>query len=61
MAGEVRPGTLVLLELDKAREASPTAETVFMAGTWAECPAGAFVAALLRAVWEAGARSGERP
>jgi hypothetical protein len=42
----------VLLELEKAREASPDAVTVFMAGTWAECPAGAFVAALLRAVWD---------
>lgn len=49
--GEVRPGTLVLVELDKLRERSPDAEAVFMAGTWAECPAGAFVAALLRAVW----------
>jgi len=51
--GDVRPGTLVLVALEKAREASPDAQTVFMAGTWAECPAGAFVAALLRAVWEA--------
>ena len=51
-AGEVRPGTLVLLQLDKLRERSPDAEAVFMAGTWAECPAGAFVAALMRAVWE---------
>jgi hypothetical protein len=59
MAGDVRPGTLVLLELEKAREVSPDAETVFMAGTWAECPAGAFVAALLRAVWE-GAIAAER-
>jgi hypothetical protein len=50
--GEVREGTLVLVELEKAREVSPDAETVFMAGTWAECPAGAFVAALLRATWE---------
>ncbi len=50
--GDVREGTLVLLELEKAREVSPDAETVFLAGTWAECPAGAFVAALLRATWE---------
>ena len=50
--GDVRAGTLVLIELEKARNASPDAETVFMAGTWAECPAGAFVAALLRATWE---------
>jgi hypothetical protein len=51
IAGEVRPGTLVLLELDTLRERSPDAEAVFMAGTWAECPAGAFVAGLMRAVW----------
>ena len=31
--------------------AARNAEAVFMAGTWAECPAGAFVAALMRAVW----------
>jgi hypothetical protein len=49
--GDVRPGTLVLVELDRLRAVSPDAEAVFMAGTWAECPAGAFVAALLRAVW----------
>jgi hypothetical protein len=50
--GEVRPGTLVLYELDTIRERTPDAETVFMADTWAECPAVAFVPALLRAVWE---------
>jgi hypothetical protein len=54
IAGDVRPGTLVLLELEKARAISPSAATVFMAGTWAECPAGAFVAALIRAVWDGG-------
>jgi len=61
LAGDVRPGTLVLLELEKAREVSPGAETVFMAGTWAECPAGAFVAALLRAVWEDALAAEKRP
>ena len=55
--GDVRPGTLVLVELEKARGVTPDAETVFMAGTWAECPAGAFVAALLRAVWEGAVAS----
>jgi hypothetical protein len=60
LAGEVRPGTLVLLELEKAREVSPTAATVFLAGTWAECPAGAFVAALLRAVWDAAEKEERR-
>jgi len=52
VVGEVRPGTLVLVELDKLRERSPDAEAVFMAGTWAECPAAAFVAALMRATWD---------
>ena len=50
--GEVSPGTLVLFELGTISEPTRDAETVFMAGTWAECPAGAFVVALLRAVWE---------
>lgn len=56
-AGDVRPGTIVLLELEKAGKVSPGAETVFLAGTWAECPAGAFVAALLRAVWKSALAS----
>ena len=50
--GDVRAGTLVMVELEKAREVSPDAETIFMAGTWAECPAGGFVAGLLRATWD---------
>jgi predicted nucleic acid-binding protein len=49
--GDVRPGTLVLVELDKLRAVSPDAESVFMADTWAECPAAAFVVMLLRAIW----------
>lgn len=52
LVGEVRPGTLVLYQLDTVRARAPGAEAVFMAGTWAECPAVAFVPALLRAVWE---------
>lgn len=51
-AGEMRKGTLMLLELETIRAASPDAETVFMAGTWAECPALLFVPALYRAVWD---------
>lgn len=57
--GDVRPGTLVLVELDTVRAASPDAEAVFMANTWAECPAAAFVVMLLRAVW-IGAIAAER-
>jgi hypothetical protein len=51
MTGEFRPGTLVTLDLEKAREAQPGADVIFMAGTWAQCPAGAWVSAVLAAVW----------
>ena len=43
LAGEVRPGTLLLYQLDTVRERAPGADTMFMAGTWAACPAAAFV------------------
>jgi hypothetical protein len=52
VAGEVRAGTLVVLELDAARVHTPGPELEFMVGHWAQCPAAAFVPALLRAVWE---------
>jgi hypothetical protein len=52
VAGAIRPGTLVLLELDAARERGGGADVEFMVGHWAQCPAAAFVPALLRAVWE---------
>jgi hypothetical protein len=52
IAGEVRAGTLVMLELDAARARTPGPELEFMLGHWAQCPAAAFVPALLRAVWE---------
>jgi hypothetical protein len=48
----VRPGTLVVLELDAARERNPGPDVEFMVGSWAQCPAAAFVPALLRVVWE---------
>jgi hypothetical protein len=52
VAGAVRPGTLVVLELEAAHERMPGQDIQFMAGNWAQCPAAAFVPALLRAVWE---------
>jgi len=52
VAGEMRKGTLLLFELETIRATSPDAESVFMAGTWAECPALLFVPALYRAVWD---------
>ena len=52
VAGTVRPGTLVMLELEAARERTPGPDVEFLAGSWAHCPAAAFVPALLRAVFE---------
>jgi hypothetical protein len=53
VAGAVRAGTLVVLELEAARaRAGAGGGLEFMAGHWAQCPAAAFVPALLRAVWE---------
>ena len=52
IAGAVRPGTLVVLELDAARAHTPGRDVELMTGTWAQCPAAAFVPALLRVVWE---------
>jgi hypothetical protein len=50
--GDVRPGTLLVLRLNHARERLPGSEMEFMTGTWSRCPAAAFVPALLQAVWE---------
>src|SRR5262249_40799042 len=52
----VRSGTLVVLDLAAGREREPSPEIVFMKGTWAECPAAAWVPALLRAVWDRAIR-----
>jgi len=59
LAGAVRPGTLLMYQLDKISAHAPGADAVFMAGTWAECPAVAFVPALLRVVWERAVASEE--
>jgi hypothetical protein len=50
-AERLRPGTVVILQLEAAGERAPDAETVFMYGHWNACPAQAFVIALVRAVW----------
>jgi hypothetical protein len=52
VCGAVRTGTLVVLELEAARERTPGRDVEFMVGHWAQCPAAAFVPALLRAVWQ---------
>jgi hypothetical protein len=48
----IRPGTLVVLDLAKAQQGDNAPEIVFMAGSWAQCPAWTWVPALIRAVWE---------
>jgi hypothetical protein len=51
--GDVRPGSLAILQLDKARVRSPDAQMTFMVGNWAQCPANAWTTKLLAAVWTA--------
>ena len=52
VGGAVRAGTLVVLELEAARERTPGRDLELMVGNWAQCPAAAFVPALLQAVWK---------
>jgi hypothetical protein len=40
------------MQLDAAHERNPGPDIEFMVGSWAQCPAAAFVPALLRVVWE---------
>ena len=51
IAGEFEPTTLVMLQLNAAHTARPTAEMAFMAQSWARCPAHAWVMALLAGTW----------
>lgn len=51
IAGDFAPTTLVMLQLDKAHTARPTADMAFMAQSWARCPAHAWVLALLAGTW----------
>lgn len=44
-------GTLLLLELEKARQASGDPSMVFLADTWSRCPAEQWVPAMLEGVW----------
>ncbi len=54
MAGtdSIRPGTLVVLDLARAQQHDDSPEIVFMAKSWSQCPAAAWVPALIRAVWQ---------
>jgi len=45
------PQTVVLLELEKARETSGDASMIFLSPTWSRCPADRWVPALLEGVW----------
>jgi hypothetical protein len=51
-ANAIRPGTLVVLDLKAAQQHDAGPEIVFMSGSWSQCPAAAWVPALIRAVWE---------
>ncbi len=53
LAGDFGDSTLILLQLDAANARAPSPEMAFMTGTWAQCPAHAWVPALLAAVWRA--------
>ncbi|MBI0329473.1 hypothetical protein [Burkholderia plantarii] len=44
-------GTLLLLELEKARQAGGDESVIFLADTWSRCPAEQWVPALLEGVW----------
>jgi len=51
-AAAIRPGTLVVLDLKAAQQRDARPEIVFMTGSWSQCPAAAWVPALIRAVWD---------
>ena len=57
-AGPLQEGTLVLLQLDDARQRAPGPEMTFMSDQWSRCPARGFVPALLLAVWRAAEETG---
>ncbi|RKR37429.1 hypothetical protein [Paraburkholderia sp. BL17N1] len=44
-------GTLLLLELEKARQTSGDESMIFLADTWSRCPAEQWVPAMLEGVW----------
>lgn len=50
-AGRLTPDTLVVLQLDAANTALPSAELVFMQSAWSQCPAHRWAPALMAAVW----------
>lgn len=57
-AATYRPGTLVLLSLEKARKQSLGYDVALMEGSWSECPAHGWVPTLLATVWARSAELG---
>jgi hypothetical protein len=51
--GDMYPGSLVVFELDSARQRQPDPQTIFMVESWSRCPAHAWTASLLVAIWSA--------
>jgi hypothetical protein len=55
-AGEFGAGTIVMLDLGRARARSPDRNTIFMVNSWSRCPAHAWVPALLAGTWRNACR-----
>jgi hypothetical protein len=51
VSGALKPGTLVVLALEAARQRAPGDDVTFLSRSWSYCPASEAVLALLRAVW----------
>ena len=49
--GELKTGTLVILNLQAANAKSPSRDVAFLRETWSRCPAEQWVPALLEGVW----------
>lgn len=54
------PNTLLLLELEKARQASGDESMIFLDNTWSRCPAEQWVPAMLEGVWRRATGTRER-
>ena len=50
-SGRLTPDTLVILQLEAANAALPSADLVFMQDAWSRCPAHRWAPALMAAVW----------
>jgi hypothetical protein len=55
-ADAIRPRTLVVLDLSAAQQRDAGPEILFMAESWSQCPASAWVPALIGAVWDRALR-----